>query len=474
MNKKMILYIIGWVLKVMCPIMLMPCIPAILFQEDTLFAFIFPAILCLVVGSIISYKKPDNRKFYTHDGYITVVLVWFVLCSVGALPYLLSGEIPNLTNALFETVSGFTTTGSSILQNVEELSKSMLFWRSFSHWIGGMGVLIFVLLFLPSDEGSSIHIMRAESTGPVVGKLVPHIKKTAFILYIIYLFLTLSQMVILAIAGLPLFDAFCLSFATAGTGGFSIYNDSMISMPSYILNITSIFLLLFGINFSVYYLMLLRKFKEIIQLEELRHYFIFVLVSVILIILNTYHLFSNLYLTFTHGFFQVVSMITTTAFISADYQLWPIFCQTILLLLAIIGACSGSATGGFKISRFLILVRRAGNELSRYIHPNQIKKVKLNRKPMNQNQLNSVNIYLTLYICIFLGSVLLISLGNTKQGDYFSIVISSLSNTGTITSEGSYFFYNSFTKIILMFDMIAGRVELVPILLLFHPKTWKK
>ena len=479
MNKRMTLYIIGRVLKILAVMMLLPILVAIIYQEDTFFSFAFPMLFSFALGSFLSYKKPENTKFYIRDGFITVGLVWVVLGLIGSLPFIISGEIKEPINALYETISGFTTTGSTLISNVEDLSKSILFWRSFTQWFGGMGILVFMLAFMPQDEGgSTMHIMKGETPGPMVGKLVPHIRKTALILYVIYFVMTVIHVIALLLAGLPLFDAFCISFGSAGTGGLSIYNDSMASMTPLVLNITATFMLLFGVNFTIYYLLLIKRFKEAFKNEEFRFYGLIVGSALLLVSLNALHLFSNMSSTFTHSYFQITSIITTTGYTSVDLTSWPNVAKTIFLLLMFVGCCAGSTGGGFKISRIIILVKGVINELTHFIHPRQVKTVKINDKVIDSQLLQAVNMYFAIYAGFFVLSLIIISIDNFDIISNISAILSSLSNIGTdLISSGSTHplgDYSILSKFILMIDMLAGRLEFVPILLLFHPKSWGK
>ena len=479
MNKQMTYYIIGRVLKILALMLLLPILVAIIYREDTVFSFALPLLLSFTLGSILSHKKPEYTKFYIRDGFITVGLVWIVLGIIGCFPFLISGEIKEPINALYETISGFTTTGSTLIKDVESLSKSILFWRSFTQWFGGMGILVFMLAFMPQDEGgSTMHIMKGETPGPMVGKLVPHIRKTALILYAIYFMMTIAHVVALLFAGLPLFDALCISFGSAGTGGLSIYNDSMASMTPLALNITASFMMLFGVNFTIYYLLLIKRFKEALKNEEFRFYGLIISIAFLFVGLNSLHLFTNVSLALTHSFFQITSIITTTGYTSVEISSWTSLSKTIFLLLMFVGSCAGSTGGGFKISRVLILIKGVMNEVVHFTHPRQVKMVKINDKVIDSQLLQAVNMYFAIYTGFFVLSLLIISLENFDIVSNISAVLSSLSNIGTdlITAGNTHPLteYSILSKCILMIDMLAGRLEFVPILLLFHPKSWRK
>ena len=478
MNFPIIAYIVGWVCNFQAIFMILPCITALIYHENDLFAFLISMVICLVVGIPLTFKKPRNKVFYTKDGCVAVALSWFALCIFGAIPFVLSSSIPNPIDALFETVSGFTTTGSSILTDVEVLPHCILIWRSFTHWIGGMGVLVFLLSLLPLAGGYHMNLMKAESPGPSVSKLVPKVQDTAKILYTIYIGMTLLQIVLLLLGRIPLFDTLCISFGTAGTGGFGIVNDSMGSYSVYCQIITTIFMILFGVNFSAYYLFLTKKFMQAFKFEEVRYYFGIILAAIVIIAFNTSHLFRNLGEAFQQAAFQVGSIITTTGFSSTDFNQWPALSKTILVLLMFVGACAGSTGGGLKVSRILILCKAAKKEFQLYLHPNAVKKIKMDQKTITHDILRSTNIYLTLYLLIFAVSILLISLDNFDMTTNFTAVTATLNNIGPgleiVGPMGNFSSFSYFSKCVLIFDMLAGRLEIFPLLLLFFKGTWKK
>ena len=478
MNFRIIAYIVGWVCNFQAIFMVLPCITALVYQEHEFFAFLISMILCLIVGIPLTARKPKNKVFYTKDGCVAVALSWLALCIFGSVPFVLSGSIPHPIDAFFETVSGFTTTGSSILTDVEVLPHCILMWRSFTHWIGGMGVLVFLLSLLPLAGGYHMNLMKAESPGPSVSKLVPKVQQTAKILYSIYIGMTLLQIVLLLIGNIPLFDTLCIAFGTAGTGGFGIKNDSMGSYSTYCQIVTTVFMILFGVNFSAYYLILTKKIRQALKFEEVRYYFGIIAVAILVIGLNTMHLFQNLGVSIQQAAFQVGSIITTTGFSSADFNQWPALSKTILVLLMFVGACAGSTGGGIKVSRILILCKAARKEFQLYLHPNAVKKIKMDQKTITHDILRSTNIYLTLYLLIFAVSMLLISLDNFDMTTNFTAVTATLNNIGPgleiVGPMGNFSSFSYFSKCVLIFDMLAGRLEIFPLLLLFFKGTWKK
>ena len=478
MNFRIIAYIVGWVCNFQAIFMVLPCITALVYQEHEFFAFLISMILCLIVGIPLTARKPKNKVFYTKDGCVAVALSWLALCIIGSVPFVLSDSIPHPIDAFFETVSGFTTTGSSILTDVEVLPHCILMWRSFTHWIGGMGVLVFLLSLLPLAGGYHMNLMKAESPGPSVSKLVPKVQQTAKILYSIYIGMTLLQIVLLLIGNIPLFDTLCIAFGTAGTGGFGIRNDSMGSYSTYCQIVTTIFMILFGVNFSAYYLILTKKIRQALRFEEVRYYFGIIAVAILVIGLNTMHLFQNLGVSIQQAAFQVGSIITTTGFSSADFNQWPALSKTILVLLMFVGACAGSTGGGIKVSRILILCKAARKEFQLYLHPNAVKKIKMDQKTITHDILRSTNIYLTLYLLIFAVSILLISLDNFDMTTNFTAVTATLNNIGPgleiVGPMGNFSSFSYFSKCVLIFDMLAGRLEIFPLLLLFFKGTWKK
>ena len=452
MNYSMIVYIIGWILAVEAALMVPSGVVAIIYGETVGWVFAATITLCLALGLPLIRRMPKNRVFYLKEGSVTVAASWIIMSIMGAVPFVLSGAIPHPVDALFETVSGFTTTGSSILASVEELPYCILFWRSFTHWIGGMGVLVFLLCLLPlTGSGYSMNLMRAESPGPAVSKLVPKVRETAKMLYGLYIFLTLLQLGLLLLGRMPLFDALCITFGSAGTGGFAIKNDSMGSYTIYQQAVTTIFMILFGVNFNVYFLFYMRKPKEAFRCEEARWYLAIIAASTLIITFFIRDSFENLALAFHHAAFQVGTIITTTGFATVDFNLWPAVPRTILVTLMLIGACAGSTGGGIKVSRIVILFKSVLLEMRRNLHPNVIQKVKFEGHVMERTTLRSVMIFFAAYAFIFAVSTLLIAVDNYDLTTNFTAVAATLNN-----------------------NMLAGRLEIFPLLLLFHRDTWRR
>ncbi len=478
MNYSIIRYILCRVLEFTGIFMILPCLVAIIYQEKSGFAFLAVILGALLLGGIGKQIKPKSKVFYAREGFVTVSLSWVLLSVVGALPFFISGEIPSFVDALYETVSGITTTGNSILTDVEVLSRSMQFWRLFTHWIGGMGVLVLILAVLPLSGSYNMHLMRAESPGPSVGKLVPRVKNTAMILYGIYVGFTVIQVVALMIAGLPFYDALLMSFSTMGTGGFGITNVSAAGYSVPVQTVLMIFMLICGVNFNVYYLFLIKKPKDALLNGEMRCYLTIILVGALLVCIDIRGMFGSLWETFRHALFQVVSITTTTGLTTVDFAKWPVFSQTILFLLMICGACAGSTSGGFKVSRMIILFRTVKNELSHVVHPKSVRKVQYGGHNLDGEVTKSVQVYLAIYVIAFLTSLVLVSVDEFSFSTNMSAVAACLNNVGpgfeAIGPVGNYAMFSPFVKIVLMFDMLIGRLELIPLLILLTPKTWKK
>ncbi|MBE6558549.1 MAG: TrkH family potassium uptake protein [Ruminococcaceae bacterium] len=477
MNYRMIKYITGWLLIFEALFMTVPAITAIIYRESALWSFLMVMGGCLVLGGLMIIRKPSSTTLYAKEGFVIVSLSWIVLSLVGALPFTVSGTIPHYIDALFETVSGFTTTGASILTEVEVLPKATLMWRSFTHWVGGMGVLVFIMAFVPLSGGHNLHIMKAESPGPSVSKLVPRVKTTALILYSIYLGLTFIMFVLLLCGGMNAFEALTTSFGTAGTGGFGVLNDSIASYSPYIQIVVTVFMLLFSINFSCYYLILIGRIKEAFNVE-LRTFLIIVAAAVGLITVNTLHLYSSAGDALRHSAFAVGSIISTTGFATEDFNLWPSLSKAILVLIMFVGACAGSTGGGIKVSRIVILFKGLGRELGSMIHPRRVKKVIVDKHPVDDDTVRSVNVYIACFLLIFVGSILLISLEGHDLITNFTAVAATINNIGPglemVGPTQNFSFFSCGSKLVLIFDMLAGRLELFPMLVLFNPKTWKK
>lgn len=480
MNFRLINSILSRVIMLQGVLLLLSCLVGILYKEwgDAL-TYLIVSFVCFIVGFLMYLTKPKSSTFYAKEGFVAVSLSWIIMSLIGAMPLYFTSDIPSFTDALFEIISGFTTTGSSILPNVEALSHANLFWRSFSHWIGGMGVLVFILAILPMSGGSTMNLMKAESPGPSVGKLVPRIQQTAFLLYAIYFAMTIIELILLLCGSMKPFDALCLTLGTAGTGGFGIKNDSLASYSVYSQVIITIFMFLFGVNFTFYYYILIKKVKDALRMEEVRGYFLLFSAAAIAIALN-------LSLSGNPGFwhnlqqsaFQVASVMTTTGYATTDFNLWPTFSKVILVGLMFIGACAGSTGGGIKVSRILLYVKQVGKELMQQIHPRQISVTKLDGKGIEHTTIRSCNVFLMTYGVVFIISILLISLDGFDFTTTFTAVVATLNNVGPglnmVGPTGNFADFSVFSKYVLMFNMLAGRLEILPMLILFHPATWKK
>lgn len=478
MNYRFIAYVLGWILNVQGIFLLVPSLVALYYKEGSGFAFLIAAGISLGIGAALTIRKPKNKNFYAKDGFLTVALGWVVLSVSGALPFIISSEIPSVVDALFETISGYTTTGATILSDVEAMSKCMLFWRSFTHFIGGMGILVFVLCILPLAGGNNMHLMRAESPGPSVGKLVPRVRYTAMILYGIYTALTVLECVLLLFGGMSFFEAICTSFATAGTGGFGIKNSSIADYSIYIQNVVAVFMVIFGVNFTVYFLILVKKPLDALKSEELRTYLLVVLTATIMIGINIRGHFSSIWMSFQQAFFQVATIITTTGFATTDFNLWPTFSKTILVALMFCGACAGSTGGGIKVSRIVIALKNVKNSVEAFIHPKSIRIIRMDGKKVSSDVVRSVNTYIVLFLLLFVSSVLLISLENYSFETCFTSVAATINNIGPgldgVGPMENFAKFNPFSKCVFMFDMLAGRLELIPMVILFTPWLWKK
>ena len=478
MNRAAIRFILGWILNVEAAMMLLPIVVAVLYGESEGWTFVAAAACCLAIGIPCVVGGLRGNAFHSREGLVIVALSWLVLSIMGAVPFVLSGAIPSPVDALFETVSGFTTTGASILTEVESLPRCILFWRSFTHWIGGMGVLVFILSIVPMSGGSHMHLMKAESPGPSVSKLTPKVQSTAKILYEIYLVLTVVQVVLLLLGKMPLFDALTTTFGTAGTGGFGIKNDSMASYSPYLQNVTTVFMILFGINFNAYFLILMKRAKQLRYAEEVWGYLAIIGASIAAIAWNIRHLYGTLEETLRHAAFQVATIITTTGYSTTDFDQWPEFSRTILVILMFIGACAGSTGGGLKVSRVLILCKTIRQEFHYFLHPREVRVLRMEGRPLEGDTVRSVNVYLVTYVLMFTASVLLVSLDNKDLITTFTAVATTFNNVGPgLAGVGplqNFSHFSDFSKIIMTFDMLAGRLELFPVLLIFFPRTWKR
>ena len=479
MNYRMIKYTLGWLLLFETGFFLVPLLTALIYTERAASSILISMGITASVAVLFLLGKPENRKLYARDGFVIVALSWIFLSAFGALPLFISGSIPNYIDALFETVSGFSTTGASILSDVESLPKSMIMWRSFTHWIGGMGVLVFIMAFIPLSGARNLHIMNAESPGPEVSKLVPKMRTTALILYVIYFTLTLLQFIILLFGGMSVFEALNTAFATAGTGGFGFRNDSFASFSPFIQIVVTVFMLIFSINFSSYYLIFKGRLKEAFNLE-IRVFFYIVIAAIAIISVNLVltDTIADVGYSIRHSAFSVASIISTTGFSTENFDLWPTLSKTIIVLIMFIGACAGSTGGGIKLSRIIILIKGVIREFRYALNPRQVKKISMDSKPIGDEVVRSVNSYIVCYIVVFTVSLFALSFEGHDLVTTFTAVVATMNNIGPglsmIGPAGNFAFFSVFSKLILIFDMLAGRLELLPMLLLFHPATWKK
>lgn len=474
MNKRMVAYILGLLMFVEAGLMIFPIVIAMVYNEPTIGSFLITIAALIIGGLVLFFLKPKDKTLFARDGFYIVSLGWIVLSIFGALPFYISKEIPKFIDALFETVSGFTTTGASILNDIEAMSKSMLFWRSFTHWVGGMGVLVFIMAVLPlARGGGNIHLMRAESPGPDVGKLVPKSIGTARILYGIYMCMTIIEVILLRCGGMSLFDSLTLSFGTAGTGGFGTRADSIASYNLYSQVVIGIFMALFGINFNVYFLLICGKIKEALKSEELHAYLGIMFSAVALITLNIYHTFGSVFKAFHAAFFQVSSIMTTTGFCTEDFDKWPELSRTILLVIMCIGACAGSTGGGFKVSRLIILTKNARKELRKLSHPRSVTTITLDGKRVSDEVIKNTNVFFGIYVLITLFSFLIVSADNFDMVSNLSAVIATLNNIGPglgiVGATGNFESYSVLSKLVLTADMLLGRLEIFPLILMFMP-----
>ena len=477
MNFKMIWYILGWIMIFSALFMLLPMITALVYGETELFSFLAAAALSTAAGMFFVVRKPEKRTLHARDGFIIVSLSWIVLSLFGALPFKFSGVIPDFTDALFETVSGYTTTGATILSDVEVLPKCMLIWRSFTHWIGGMGVLVFIMAFVNLSGGQNMHIMRAESPGPSVSKLVPRIRTTAVILYTIYIAMTVIELILLLCGGMSFFDAFNTAIATAGTGGFGFRNDSMGSFSPYIQIVVTVFMLLFSVNFSSYYLLIKKRPRDAFN-SEFRWFIVIIAVAVTIITINISGLYDNIGDALRHAAFTVATIMSTTGFAVTDHNQWPELSRCLIVILTFIGACAGSTGGGIKISRIIILIRGIGKELENLVHPRQVKKIMIDGNAIGHDVVRSVNVYMVCYVLIYVFSMLILSFDNHDFITNFTAVAATINNVGPglelVGPAGNFEFFSPISKMVFIFDMLAGRLELFPVLVLLYPATWKK
>ena len=474
----MIGYVIGRILLTEAALLVLPAVTALAYGES-LRPFLLTALLLVAVGLIMGRKKPIRTALYARDGFAVVALAWLLMSAFGALPFVISGDIPFYVDAFFETVSGFTTTGASILTEIEPLHRGILFWRSFTHWVGGMGVLVFVMAILPMTDGHGMHLMRAEVPGPSVGKLVSRMSDTAKILYGIYLVLTVIEIVLLMAGGMPLFDSCIHAFGSAGTGGFSNRNLSVGAYDNaYFDVVIGVFMLLFGVNFNLYYFLLIKRFKDVFHSEELRAYLGIVAAAVIAIAVDILHIYGSVGKSLRYAFFQVSSIITTTGFATADFNTWPTFSKGILVVLMFVGACAGSTGGGVKVARVVILVKSSLADMRKMLHPNAIATVRFEGKPLTERSVRGVHVFISVYVLVFAVSFLLLTLEGFDLVTTFTALAACINNIGpgleVVGPMGNYAQFSPAAKLLLSFNMLVGRLEIFPMLLLCAPSIWKR
>ena len=481
MNRKIVFNITGKLLEALAFILLLPMVVSIIYREGEFLSFLIAAALSFIIGFVlVMFTKNCKKDLYAREGFLIVSLAWLSASLIGSLPFVLSGEIPSFFDAFFETVSGFTTTGASVVTDLSSLSHGTLFWRSFTHWIGGMGVLVFAVAFIGNLSDKAIHILRAEMPGPVVGKIVPRAKDTSKVLYFMYFFITLVQVILLWLGDMNLFEALIHTFGTAGTGGFGIKGDSVASYSAYSQWIITAFMLIFGINFNLYYLVLIKRFKAILKSTELRTYLGIAIVSVVIITLNINSAFPSFSDAIRAAAFQVSSIMTTTGFATSDFNLWPNLSKTVLLILMFVGACAGSTAGGLKVSRVVILFKMGLREIKRMIHPRSVGSVKFEGKEVDEHTKSSITTYFAVYMMCFFAILFLLSFEKAPF-DFetnFSAVAACFNNIGPgfglVGPMGSYAQYSEFSKILLSFAMLFGRLEIFPLLIALIPSTWRR
>ena len=479
MNRRMIAYVVGAVMEIEAALMLLPALVGLCYWEKTALVFVVCALIAAVIGAIPLIFRPKNTSLYAREGFVATALSWLVMSAVGAVPFCVTGQIPNYLDALFEMVSGFTTTGASILSRVEDLDHCMLFWRSFSHWVGGMGVLVFMLAILPMAGGQNLHLMRAESPGPTVGKLVPKLRTTAMWLYGIYFGLSVICFLLLAVGGMPVFDALCLTFGTAGTGGFGVLSSSFADYNLFCKTVATVFMLLFGMNFNFYYLIILRKMKDALRMEEIRWYLViyFFAVATILISLHGAGILGTEAQPID-AFFSVSSVMTTTGFATVDFNLWPSYCRAILVAIMFTGGCAGSTGGGLKVSRWVIYMKVVARELRRLTQPRSVHHVRMDGKSLDNSVLQNTLAYLAIFVMLYVGSVLILTRDGLDLTSTFTAVAATFNNIGpglnVVGPAGNYSSFSALSKCVLIFDMLAGRLEIYPLMIFFLPSTWRK
>ena len=478
MNMKSVSYILGWVLNIEAALMSLPLVTSLIYGEGEGWAFAIVMAICGGIGFLLTHKRPNNPNFRAREGFVTTALSWIAMSLFGCLPFYFTGEIPRFIDALFETVSGFTTTGASILSDVETMSRCCMLWRCFTHWIGGMGVLVFLLAVLPLVGGSNMHLMKAESPGPEVGKLVPKVRYTARILYLLYIVLTVVQFLLLILGGMVPFEAICTAFGTAGTGGFGFRNDSFASFSPYIQWNVTIFMIIFGVNFNVYFLVYMKKIAQALRCEEMRWYFAIILTATLIIFSSIYDPALGVEPSLRQAAFQVATIITTTGFATVDFDLWPLLPKLVLVLLMFIGACAGSTGGGLKVSRWVMSGKALGGYVASVLHPRGVRKVRFEDKDVDSSTLHAIFVYFMGVFFIFTASMLVLALENMDMTSTFTAVAATFNNIGPglnlVGPTCNFGFLSDLSKAVLIFDMLAGRLEVFPMLLLLYPPLWKE
>lgn len=477
MNIKMLIYILGKVLLIEGVLMLLPIGCGWIYGESETVYYLACALAYVTLGYLISFKKPKNMTIFIKDGCVATALSWVVLSIGGCIPFILTGEIPSFTDAMFETASGFSTTGASILTNVEAMSHVSLLWRSLTHWIGGMGVLVFLLAVVPMTGGSNMNLMRAESPGPTVGKIVPKVRSTAKMLYLIYLAMTVTEIIILTVCGMPFFDSVCSSFGTAGTGGFGVRNDSFASYAPHLQVIVAVFMIMFGMNFNFYYYFTTKQINKAFKMSEIKVYLAVIAIVTAIICFSVRELYGSFGEALRHSFFQVATIITTTGFATTDFDLWPSVAKFLLLGLMILGACASSTGGGIKVARFQIMFKSVKREIQSYIHPKTVKKIHVDGKTVDSEVIHSVALYFFIYLIIFATSMFIVSFEGHDLVTIFSSVAATFNNIGPglslVGPTQNYSFFSGLSKWVFIFDMLAGRLELMPLIVFLAPTTYK-
>ncbi|MCR5331225.1 MAG: TrkH family potassium uptake protein, partial [Lachnospiraceae bacterium] len=478
MNYGVVRYILGWILVAEAIFLLVPGVVGVIYGENECIFYFLTAVICAGVGILMSFKKPQNGGLYLKEGYFVVALGWILMSMFGGIPFVMTGEIPHYMDAVFETASGFSTTGATIISDLAIMSHASLFWRSFQHLLGGMGVFVFLSALLPMLGGNSMNLMKAESTGPSIDKLVPRLKDTARILYMLYLGMATLECIILLICGLNVFESMTLTFGTVGTGGFGLLNDSIASYSPAVQWTITVFMILSGINYNLYFLLLMRKFKNAFKMEEVRLYLLTYFVAVVLVAVNVSKLYSTFSETIRYSAFQVATLLTSTGYATTDFDRWPEFAKTVLIMVMMMGACAGSTGGGIKMSRVLIMFKSIRKQIQIFIHPRAVKKIKMDGNTIEHDVVRGTNAYICVFCIIFAVSVLFISIDGADFTTNFTAVLACFNNMGPgfnkVGPTCNYAFFSDFSKLVLVFDMLAGRLELFPMLMLITPRSWRR